>query len=149
MAKAREVKSFPFLKWPMGEELLVGGTCTCVIFLASWHRNYITTDPLPPEAEIPSAIYGNCLVYLLSIYLTQREDAWLLKEPEWNDEVAVPLSRSPSGNRIPFRSLLSDMWIFGKKVEKCIREWPQGTSTESFEGIELYIRFNYSTFLIG
>lgn len=149
MAKARKVKSFPFLKWPMGEELLVGGTCTRVIFLASWHRNYITTDPLPREAEIPSAIYGNCLVYLLSIYLTQGEDAWLLKGPEWNDEVAVPLSRSPSSNRILFRLLTSDMWFLCKKVDKCIREWPQGTYTESFKGIEVYMLFDYSMFLIG
>lgn len=91
------------------------------------------------------------VIALSTYYLSawHKEDAWLLKEPEWNDEVAVPLPRSPSGNRIPVRSLLSDMWFFGKKVEKSIREWPQGTYTESFKGLELYILFNYSTFLIG
>lgn len=52
------------------------------VFSAAWQCNYNISTDVPPEVEITSASYGNCLACSLSHYPTQREDACLLKGPE-------------------------------------------------------------------
>lgn len=133
MAEAGEDQTFPFLKRLKGEELTVGGMCTRVILPTSWHRNYISADlppiPLPhtPKAEITSASYGNCLVYLLSNCPTQREDACLLKGTELDIAVSLPLSwrprpeLKPSVATSPNSNLCQqDVSLFSKQAEKCV-----------------------------
>lgn len=85
------------------------------------------SPPHTPKAEITSASYGNCLVYLLSNCPTQREDACLLKGTELDVAVSPPLSwrprpeLKPSAATSPNSNLCQqDVCLFSKQAEKCV-----------------------------